>query len=167
MLTALREAGPFLLVAGCVAAAALWFWKHTDARGSANARRGAADRGPDRAAWREFEALVSEAFRLQGYQILDRASGSAESGGELSLRRERETCLVQCRHWKEAKVSVDAVHALQRAMVARGASGGFMLTEGRFAREAVGFAAGCNVRLIDGPALRGLIDKAKAARGTR
>jgi len=165
MLIGLRESAPtLLLVLGCSAAAALWLWRRSRTPGLASGVRRGSTQDSDRAAWREFEALVAEAFRLQGYQILDGARGGADSGGELSLRRERETFLVQCKHWKEAKVGVDAVHALQRAMSARGASGGFMLTEGRFAREATAFAAGCNVRLIDGAALRGLLEQAKGTR---
>lgn len=166
MLIGLRESGPYLLVAGPVAAAALWLWRRSRVPAVPGHRR-AASRRPDRAAWREFEVLVGEAFRLQGYQIIESTRGSGDSGGELTLRRERETFLVRCGHWKTSRVDVDAVHALQRAMIARGASGGFLLTEGRFAREASAFAAGCNVRLIDGPALRGLLDEALAARGTK
>jgi restriction system protein len=168
MLIGLRESAPTLmLVIGCSAAAALWLWRRSRAPGLIDGTRVAPARGSDREAWREFEALVAEAFRLQGYQVLDSTRGGAESGGELSLRRERETFLVQCKHWKEARVGVDAVHALQRAMTARGASGGFMLTDGRFAREAIAFANGCNVRLIVGAALQGLLDQAKSARGAR
>ncbi len=168
MLIGLRESAPTLmLVLGCSAAAVLWLWRRSRASGLAGDARSAPAQRAERAAWREFEALVAEAFRLQGYQILHSARGAAESGGELTLRRERETFLVQCKHWKEAKVGVDAVVALQRAMTARGASGGFMLTDGRFAREAIVFANGCNVRLIDGAALQGLLDQAKGARGAR
>ena len=164
MLSRLYETGAYLLVAGSMAAAALWLWRHSRTPEPVNAVKPPAAT-TDRAAWREFEALVGEAFRLQGYQILESARGGVDSGGELTLRRERETFLVQCKHWKTAKVGVDAVEALHRAMAARGASGGFVLTEGRFAREAIAFAAGCNVRLIDGRALQGLLDKARAARG--
>jgi restriction system protein len=111
---------------------------------------------------REFEALVRESFRAQGYKLIDAPRGASE-GGELMLRRDRETVLVQCKHWRDRKVGVEVVQSLQHAMAARGAGGGFVLTTGRFGREAVAFAAGCNVRLIDGPALRGLIDKANRA----
>jgi restriction system protein len=170
MLSGLYEASAYLLVVGAAAAGALWLWRHTRPPERVNATTKPAAKAPaansDRAAWREFEALVGEAFRLQGYQILDSARGSAESGGELMLRRERETFLVQCKYWKTTKVGVDSVQALHRAMTARGASGGFVLTEGRFAREAIAFAPGCNVRLIDGAALPGLLDQARAARRT-
>ena len=168
MLIGLRESAPsLLLVLGCGAAAALWLWRRSRAPAVAGGAQAATLQRNDRAAWREFEARVAEAFRQQGYQILDSARGGAESGGELTLRRERETFLVQCKHWKEAKVGVDAVHALQRAMVARGASGGFVLTSGRFAREAIAFASGCNVRLIDGATLQGLLEHGRTELGPR
>jgi restriction system protein len=168
MLIGLRESAPsLLLILGCGAAAALWLWRRSRAPAVAGDTQAAPRQRGDRAAWREFEARVTDAFRRQGYQILDGARGGAESGGELTLRRERETFLVQCKHWKEAKVGVDAVHALQRAMLARGASGGFVLTSGRFAREAVTFAAGCNVRLIDGATLQALLEQGKTERGPR
>ena len=108
---------------------------------------------------REFEALVRESFQRQGYTLIEAARG-ATSGGELMLRRERETVLVQCRHWRDPRVGVEVVAALQRAMSTRGAGGGFVLTRGRFAREAQALAAAGNIRLVDGPALLGLIRKA-------
>lgn len=114
---------------------------------------------------REFESLVRESFKLQGYQVIEGRRGAAE-GGELALRRDRETVLVQCRHWRDRKVGVGAVQALQSAMAARGAGGGFVLTAGRFSREAAAFAAGSNVRLVDGDGLIGLIERASGAAGS-
>jgi restriction system protein len=49
-------------------------------------------------------------------------------------------------------------------MTARGATGGFVVTSGRFTDDATAFASGRNVRLVDGPKLRGLIQQASAAR---
>ena len=158
MLTSSGGAAAYLLIGGGAAAAlCLWWRSHaravtTPASGPTHQRLNA----------REFEQLVGEAFRLQGYQPIDSARGD-----QLVLRRERETVLVECRHWESSKVGVDAVDALQRAMAARGAGGGFLLTEGRFAREAIALAASCNVRLVDGAALTGLLDKARSARGTK
>lgn len=113
--------------------------------------------------WRELEPLVAQAFRLQGYQVIEPSRDRPRADGELALRRDRETFLVQCREWDSARVGADAIQALQRAMAAQGAAGGFVLTTGRFAREAVAYAAQCNVRLIDGTAVQALLDKAKAA----
>lgn len=107
---------------------------------------------------RAFESLVAEAFRAQGYQPVDVPHGKlAEVVGQLMFRRDRTTFLIECRHWKLGKVGADAVHALQRTMAARGVSAGFVLTGGRFSREAITLAGGCGIRLLDGPALRALV----------
>ena len=115
--------------------------------------------------WREFEMLVGEAFRLQGYQVTETGGGGADGGVDLVLRKDRETLLVQCKQWKAFKVGVDVVRELYGVMAARGAAGGFVVTSGRFTREASAFASGRNVRLIEGPALMGLVRQAQAARG--
>ncbi len=111
---------------------------------------------------RQFESAVAEAFRAQGYEPIKVARGEPMArAGELVLRRDRMSYLVDCRHRHAGKVGVDAVQSLQRAMAARGAAGGFMLTGGRFSREAIAFAASCNIRLVDGPALREMLGRSK------
>jgi restriction system protein len=100
---------------------------------------------------------VAEAFRSQGYLLIETPQGGPAGVGELVVRRERTTFLVDCRRWRAGKVGVDAVHALQSAMAARGADGGFVLTTGRFGREAVAYAGGCNIQLVDRPALEVLL----------
>lgn len=52
-------------------------------------------------------------------------------------------------------------------MAATGATGGFVVSSGRFTEDAVAFADGRNVALIDGPKLRGLIERAKASLATK
>lgn len=47
-------------------------------------------------------------------------------------------------------------------MAAKGATGGFVVTSGRFTDEAINFASGRNVTLVDGPKLHGLLRQAQA-----
>jgi restriction system protein len=61
------------------------------------------------------------------------------------------------------KVGVDVVRQLYGVMAARGAAGGYVVTSGRFTDDAVAFAAGRNLRLIDGPKLFGLLQQARAS----
>src|SRR6185503_18917134 len=61
------------------------------------------------------------------------------------------------------KVGVDVVRELYGVMAAGGATGGFVVTSGRFTEAAIAFASGRNVTLIDGPKLHGLITQAKAS----
>jgi restriction system protein len=113
--------------------------------------------------WQQFEALVGEAFRLQGYTVIETGAGGADGGVDLVLAKGSEKFLVQCKQWKAFKVGVDVVRELYGVMAARSAAGGFVVTSGRFTEEATAFASGRNVKLIDGPKLHRLIRQASAA----
>ena len=119
----------------------------------------------DGMSWQEFEKLVGEAFRLQGYQVTEIGGGGADGGVDLVLRKGTEKFLVQCKQWKSFTVGVAVVRELYGVMAAQGAAGGFVVTSGRFTDDAKAFADGRNVKLIDGPRLFGLLKQAKAARG--
>ncbi len=113
---------------------------------------------------RDFDDRVGEAFSLQGYQLVDAArSGPDAQAADLLLRRDRQTFVVSTRQRRAAKVGVDALQTVQRAMTVHGAAGGFALTAGRFSREATVFAASCNIRLIEGQALNELLARVGAA----
>lgn len=116
--------------------------------------------------WREFEVLVGEGFRLQGYEVTETGGGGADGGVDLVLRKDREKFLVQCKQWKAFKVGVTVVRELYGVMAAHGAAGGFVVTSGRFTDEATAFADGRNIRLVDGPKLFAMIKQAKASRVT-
>lgn len=117
--------------------------------------------------WREFEVLVGEGFRLQGYTVEETGGGGPDGGIDLVLSRParngREQYLVQCKQWRAFRVGVDVVRELYGVMAARGAAVGFVVTSGRFTDEAVAFASGRNVTLVDGSKLYKLIQQAGAA----
>ena len=121
----------------------------------------------DGMSWREFEMLVGEGFRLQGYQVVETGGGGADGGVDLVLRRPgtagNEKFLVQCKQWRAFNVGVDVVRELYGVMAAKGAAGGFVVTSGRFTEAAISFASGRNVMLIDGRKLHGLLREAKGA----
>ena len=111
--------------------------------------------------WKEFEMLVGEAFRLQGYSVTEIGGGGADGGVDLVLRKGSEVSLVQCKQWKATQVGVQVVRELFGVMAARGAAQGFVVTSGSFTADARSFADGRNVRLVDGPRLFGLIQQAR------
>lgn len=118
----------------------------------------------DGMSWQEFELLVGEAFRLQGFQVTEMGGGGADGGVDLVLRKGGEKFLVQCKQWKAYSVGVTVVRELYGVMAAEGAAGGFVVTSGRFTEDATAFASGRNVKLIDGPRLFGLIKQTSATR---
>lgn len=115
----------------------------------------------DGMSWRDFEKLVGEAFRLQGYRIKETGGAGADGGIDLVLTKGDEISLVQCKQWKAYKVSVNVVRELYGVMAAKGATGGFVVTSGRFTDDAKAFAEGRNVQLVDGPRLFEMIKRAK------
>ena len=119
--------------------------------------------------WREFEALIGRAFELQGYHMNEPGAAGSDPSIDLLMRKERQTFLVHCKPWRADKVGIEVVQAARAAMQARGAVGGFVLSSGRFSREAAVAASGMNIRLVDGPALQALLQlgREQAARAER
>ncbi|MFG6412302.1 restriction endonuclease [Roseateles sp. DC23W] len=107
--------------------------------------------------WQQFERLVGEGFRRQGYRVTETGQIGPDGGVDLELRKDAELHLVQCKQWRAQRVGVAVVRELYGAMAARGAAGGFVVTSGRFTQEAADFADGRNVRLIDGDGLKVLL----------
>ncbi len=105
--------------------------------------------------WREFQMLVGEGFRLQGYRVVETGGGGADGGVDRLLTRPGksggEKLLMQCKQWRALKVGVEVVRELDGVMAARGGTGGFVVTSGRFADDAVSFESGRNAALVDGP----------------
>ena len=116
--------------------------------------------------WQDFEVLVSEAFRAQGYRVTETGGGGADGGVDLELRKDGSTILVQCKQWRAFKVPVNVVRETYGIVAAEGADAGLVVTSGVFTAEAVRFAEGRNIRLIDGPKLLALLGDAPAGSPT-
>lgn len=104
--------------------------------------------------WREFEALVGEHFRRQGFSVSETGGNGPDGGVDLRLRRNAETYLVQCKQWRAFKVGVPVIREFLGTLVAEGATGGFVVCAGSFTADARRFAAGRNIQLIEGPELQ-------------
>lgn len=115
--------------------------------------------------WREFELLVGEAFRLLDYRVTEIGGGGPDGGVDLVLTKGGEKFFVQCKQWKAYMVGVAVVRELYGVMAAKGATGGFVVTSGRFSADAKDFAQGRNIQLIDGPRLFAMIQRARQAQG--
>lgn len=108
--------------------------------------------------WQDFEALVSGYFYLRGF-VPNLTGGSADGGIDITLKRGDETHYVQCKHWRANRVPVTVIRELYGIMSAHGVAGGFVVTSGEFTRDALAFAVGRNIELIDGHALLRHIQK--------
>lgn len=159
---ALAFAGQFVVPLLCVIGAAASAFRRYQRKNliSTVATRTTAD-ALDGMSWQEFEMLVGEAFRLQGYLVAETGGGGSDGGVDQVLRKGGEKFLVQCKQWKALKVGVTVVRELYGVMAAKGAAGGFVITSGQFTDDARSFASGRNVTLIDGPVLFKMIKQAR------
>lgn len=107
--------------------------------------------------WREFETLTGELFRAQGYTVELTGGGGADGGIDLRLRRGGEVALAQCKRWKVYKVGVKPVREFYGVMAAEGADHGLFVNSGVYTQEALEFAQGKPLRLIDGAQLVELV----------
>ena len=108
--------------------------------------------------WQEFERLVCEAYRRQGYVAEVVGSTTGDGGVDIELSRNGELLLVQCKHWKAYKVGVAPTRELLGVVVSRRVKKGILVTSGVFTKEAEEFAS-LNVQLVlvDGTGLWAMI----------
>jgi len=107
--------------------------------------------------WKRFEELLGEAYRRQGFTVFENPGKGVDGGIDLTIKRDGETYLVQCKHWKTYKVGVKVVREMLGLVTAHGATGAIVVTSGVFTKEAEAFAATQQVELVDGDALLRLI----------
>ena len=116
--------------------------------------------------WRQFEMLVGEAFRRQGYRIEETGLGGADGGIDLRLSRNGKTTLVQCKQWRSQRVDVKVVREMYGLLAHHGADAVKIVAIGDFTPDARRFAQGKPVELIHRQALLTMIREAQSTAPT-
>ncbi len=111
--------------------------------------------------WREFEQLVGEAFRRQGYTVPETGQGGADGGVDLLLQRDGGKRLVQCKQWKQRKVGVSTVREQFGLLTHHAAERTIIVSVGEFTPEARRFVERKPIDLINGADLVDLIRSAQ------
>lgn len=111
--------------------------------------------------WDEFERLLGEAFRRGGYHVEQVGGNGPDGGVDLRLKHAGAVTLVQCKHWKNAKVGVKVAREFYGVVNYEGAQGGIIVSSGHFTQEAEDFARGAGIRLIGREELLCLIQAAQ------
>lgn len=167
VINGLATIGQYIVPLVCLAAAALSAWRRKQRQSLvADVVQARNADALDGMSWREFELLVGEAYRLQGYRVTEIGGGGPDGGVDLVLAKGGEKFFVQCKQWKAYKVGVTTVRELYGVMAAKGATGGFVVTSGRFTEDARAFAQGRNIQLVDGTRLFTMIRHARQAQGS-
>jgi hypothetical protein len=105
--------------------------------------------------WKRFEELVAAFFRASGFTAKLTPTGS-DGGVDIHLHRdgeEKPLAYVQCKSWHSQDVGVKTVRELYGVMMADGVMEGHLVAVGGFSADARKFAAGKNLRLVDGEEL--------------
>jgi len=110
-----------------------------------------------RLSWKQFEDLVGEAYRRQGYAVKEMLGGGTDEGVDLILTRNGETTLVQCKRWRGLPVPVGIARLLYGVLMDRKAAAAKLVATSQFTPEAIGFAKGRPIELIDAEALLELL----------
>lgn len=85
---ALASAGQYIVPILCLAGAGMSAWQRKKRKTLVNdVTQSRATDVLDGMSWREFEMLVGEAFRLQGYQVVETGGGGADGGVDLVVSR--------------------------------------------------------------------------------
>ncbi|MEA5126086.1 restriction endonuclease [Xanthomonas floridensis] len=107
--------------------------------------------------WRQFERLVGEAFRRQGYSVEETGLGGADGGIDLILRKDGRRTLVQCKQWKRQQVGVGVVREMFGLLAHHQAHAVKIVCVGTYTDDAERFAVGKPIEMISGEQLLEMI----------
>jgi restriction system protein len=107
--------------------------------------------------WREFEMLVGEAYRRQGYLVEETGLGGADGGIDLILRKNGRSELVQCKNWRSRQVNVSVVREMWGLVAHHKTVGAKIVCTGAFTPDAAAFADGKPIDLVTGETLVALV----------
>lgn len=113
--------------------------------------------------WQDFEIFVGEAFRRQGYAVEELGGSTPDGGVDLVLYKGGQKSIVQCKRWKTYSVGVSPVRELYGVMTAESAHACIFVTSGTYTRDAIAFAKGKPIQLIDGSELVKLVGNVQSS----
>ena len=114
--------------------------------------------------WKEFEELVAEAYRRQGYKVIENDTVGADGGIDIRLKKNGQIHIVQCKNWRSQKVGVSIIREMYGLMVSEEASSAIVVCSGIFTQEAKNFAANKPLDLVTGAQLMELVGQVKRSK---
>lgn len=109
--------------------------------------------------WQNFQKLVAESMRRQGYRVIEQPP-NPEADINLVLAREGQRYLMQCKYWRAQFVGLEPLQSLSALVKAEGAAGAIALTTGHFTTDAKKYAEQAGIELIEGDGLHRLLSGA-------
>jgi restriction system protein len=106
---------------------------------------------------KRFEDVIAEAYRRRGYHVEEMLGSGADGGVDLLLRRNGNVVVVQCKRWRGKPVPVQVVRELYGVMLDQRASAAKLVATTTFTADAVAFAKGKPIELVDSNAILQLV----------
>jgi hypothetical protein len=107
----------------------------------------------------DFDLLVGELYRRQGYEVQISGGIGSDGGSDLCLRKDDKIVLVQCRQWGNWKVSAPSVQEFMETLEHANADRGIFVTTGEYTDEARLLTRGQPIELVDGNGLNTMIEE--------
>ena len=109
--------------------------------------------------WRDFERLVGDMYRADGFMVSEPGRDGADGGVDLWLWKDEKTTIVQCKRWRTYKVGVGPVRELYGVMMAEKADRAVFITSGVYTDEALEFASDKPLHMMDGAQLATILKR--------
>ena len=106
--------------------------------------------------WKAFEELVAEAYRRQGYRVIENGYGP-DGGIDVKLVKDNKVTLVQCKQWRSKNVGVSVIREMFGVLTAQQAYKVNVICCGGFTADAMAFADGKPIQLIGGNELLNMV----------
>jgi restriction system protein len=113
---------------------------------------------------REFEWLVGELYRREGWEVTERGrQGGPDGNIDLEIHRASERRIIQAKRWESWQVGVDLVRAFGGTLLREGLQGrdGIFVTLSTFTPQAVEEAKTSAIELVDGGDLYRRVEKVR------
>lgn len=111
----------------------------------------------------EFEKLIAMIFKQRGYAVSEKRDKD-DHAVDVVLHMNNELTLVQYKHWREHHVDVGTIKTLHNAMDEESARHGIVITSGIFTDEALDYALGKALMLINGVDLSQMVEVLSASK---
>ncbi len=111
--------------------------------------------------WENFSAVISEAYRRDGYTVTEVFKGAVD----LKLDRAGRITIVSCKRWKVAQTGIGPLRDLLEAKKAQDAAECIYVAAGDITANAREFATQKSIRVLQGTALAILIARVERRTG--
>jgi len=115
--------------------------------------------------WPEFEQLVAANYQSLGYEVEHVGRATSDGGRDLVMKKDRETVLVQCKHYRDSWVHVIPLRQFLGTLEHYRAKRGIFVSCGVFDASAEEFAKqNPRIELVAGERLQEMIQASVARR---